>query len=200
MWGKQSLLVMFHNETWGGEKVFQLMAKLAENPGANRDLLELLYVVLALGFEGRYRVLDNGRSQLELLRERLLVMLRNQRGEYERELSPHWRGVEARKNVMSLLPMWVVIAVVGLLAVVTYLGLSMNLNAKSDPVFAEIQALRAKAPAQPRRRSSPPRPSRALPASSNRRSRPVWSRWATTAIAASSPFVATASSIRAAPR
>ena len=145
VWSKQSLLVVFHNETWGGEKVFQLMAKLAENPGANRDLLELLYVVLALGFEGRYRVLDNGRSQVELLRERLLVMLRNQRGEYERELSPHWRGVEAKKNVISLLPMWVVIAVAGLLAVGIYLGLSLNLNANSDPMYAEIQALRTQA-------------------------------------------------------
>src|SRR5574338_117498 len=28
VWGRNSLLVMFHNETWGGEKVFQLMAKL----------------------------------------------------------------------------------------------------------------------------------------------------------------------------
>ena len=28
-WNKQSLLVQFHNETWGGEKVFQLLAKLA---------------------------------------------------------------------------------------------------------------------------------------------------------------------------
>ncbi len=160
VWGKQSLLVIFHNETWGGEKVFQLMAKLAENPGANRDLLELLYVVLALGFEGRYRVLDNGRSQLELLRERLLVMLRNQRGEYERELSPHWRGVEARKNVMSMLPMWVVLAIAGLLAIGIYFGLSMNLNAKSDPVYAEIQALRAKTTvvAAPRPVTAAPKP------------------------------------------
>jgi type VI secretion system protein ImpK len=159
VWGKHSLLVMFHNEAWGGEKVFQLMAKLAENPGANRDLLELLYVVLALGFEGRYRVLDNGRSQLELLRERLLVMLRKQRGEYERELSPHWRGVDAKKTVMSMLPMWVVFAVVGLLAIGLYLGLSMNLNAKSDPVFAEIQALRAKAQTPPKIVAAPaPKP------------------------------------------
>ncbi len=28
-WGRHSLLAMFHNETGGGEKVFQLMAKLA---------------------------------------------------------------------------------------------------------------------------------------------------------------------------
>src|SRR5258706_10777744 len=30
-WTRQSLLVAFHNEAWGGEKVFQLMARLAEN-------------------------------------------------------------------------------------------------------------------------------------------------------------------------
>ena len=65
-WSSQSLLVHFHNEAWGGEKVFQLMSKLAENVGANRNLLELLYVVLAFGFEGRYRVVNDGKTQLEV--------------------------------------------------------------------------------------------------------------------------------------
>ena len=60
---------MFHNETWGGEKFFVLLSRLTDRPGNNRDLLELLYVCLALGFEGRYRVLQNGKSQLEAVRE-----------------------------------------------------------------------------------------------------------------------------------
>lgn len=145
VWARQSLLVMFHNETWGGEKFFQLMAKLAENPGANRDLLELMYLCLALGFEGRYRVLDNGRAQLEALRERLLQMLRQQRGEYERELSPHWKGAEIKRSpVLALLPAWVVAAVLGILLVGIYLALSVTLNRTSDPVFAAIQAIRVK--------------------------------------------------------
>ena len=38
VWGSYSLLASFHNESWGGEKVFQLMARLAENPEANLDL------------------------------------------------------------------------------------------------------------------------------------------------------------------
>ncbi|MDB6002581.1 MAG: DotU family type secretion system protein, partial [Rhizobacter sp.] len=67
-WSAQSLLVQFHNETWGGEKVFQLMSKLAENVEANRNLLELLYITLSFGFEGRYRVVDNGRAQLNAVR------------------------------------------------------------------------------------------------------------------------------------
>jgi type VI secretion system protein ImpK len=147
-WSKHSLLVMFHNETWGGEKFFQLLAKLAENPGANRDILELMYVCMALGFEGRFRVLDNGRSQLEAVRERLAQMLRQQRGEFERDLSPHWRGVAAeRKSLASALPLWVAGAVALLLLLSLYLAFAFSLNRGSDPVFAAIQGLRAPAPA-----------------------------------------------------
>ena len=65
VWGRHSLLAMFHNETEGGEKVFQLMARLAEKPAENRDLLELIYAAITLGFEGRYRVIENGRAQHE---------------------------------------------------------------------------------------------------------------------------------------
>ncbi len=148
VWARQSLLVMFHNEGWGGEKFFQLLGKLAENPAANRDLLELLYVCLALGLEGRYRVLDNGRAQLEQLRERLAQLLRQNRGEYERELSPHWRGTVApRHAVLTILPMWVVVVVCGAILLGAYLTFSFRLNNISDPVFARIQSIRVAPPA-----------------------------------------------------
>jgi type VI secretion system protein ImpK len=163
MWGKHSLLVLFHNETWGGEKFFQLLSKLAENPAGNRDLLELMYICLAMGLEGRYRVIDNGRSQLEAVRERLLQMLRNQRGEYEHDLSGHWRGVDNRRNpVLSALPVWVVGAVCGLILLGAFLTYSFRLNQHSDPVFAAIQGVRVQAQAQPV--PAVPRPAAAVPA------------------------------------
>jgi len=56
IWNKQSLLSMFHKETHGGERFFQMLKKLSQDPSRNIDLLELLYVCLALGFQGRYRV------------------------------------------------------------------------------------------------------------------------------------------------
>ena len=76
LWAQHSLLAMFHNEVFGGEKVFQLMARLAQQPDANRDLLELIYAALVLGFEGRYRVIDNGRAQLAAVRDRLAQILK----------------------------------------------------------------------------------------------------------------------------
>ena len=94
-WSSQSLLVQFHNEGWGGEKVFQLLTRLAEQPDQHRNLLELVYVALSLGFEGRYKVLDNGRAQLDSVRERLAQMLRQQQGAPEKALSPQWQGVAA---------------------------------------------------------------------------------------------------------
>jgi type VI secretion system protein ImpK len=158
VWGRHSLLVMFHNEAWGGEKVFQLLAKLAENPAGNRDMLELMYVCLALGFEGRYRVLDNGRQQLEALRERLAQMLRNQRGEYERDLSPHWRGAPVKKRALfESLPLWVAAAIAALLLVGAYSYFAVQLNTDSDPLFAAIQGIRVQAPA-PRVAAAPPPP------------------------------------------
>ena len=55
-----------------------------------------MYVCLAFGFQGRYRVIDNGALQLEVLRERLAQILPKTAGDYERDLSPHWRGVRVR--------------------------------------------------------------------------------------------------------
>ena len=63
LWSRHSLLVTFHNETWGGEKFFQLLSKLAQNPKQYRDLLSLMYYCISLGLEGRFRIIDNGRAQ-----------------------------------------------------------------------------------------------------------------------------------------
>ncbi|GGY36762.1 DotU family type VI secretion system protein [Pseudoduganella albidiflava] len=144
-WARDSLLVTFHNEAWGGEKFFQLLAKVAETPDQHRDLLELMYVCLALGLEGRYRVLDNGRAQLEALRERLALLLRKVRGEYERDLSPRWQGVAVQsKALLAALPLWAALGVLGLAMLGAYLGFSYFLNARSDPVFTSILALEAR--------------------------------------------------------
>src|SRR5262245_10025129 len=83
-WAEHGLLALFHGEVGGGEKFFQLLARLAENPQANIDLLELMYICLQLGLEGRYRIAETGQRQLDAIRQRLLTIIRQQRGDYER--------------------------------------------------------------------------------------------------------------------
>ncbi len=55
-WVKQSLLVHFHNESWGGEKVFILIERLLGEPKRYLDLIEFIYLCLCLGYRGRYKV------------------------------------------------------------------------------------------------------------------------------------------------
>lgn len=155
-WAHQGLLALFHGETGGGEKFFQLLARLAENPQANLDLLELLYVCLEFGFEGRYRVTEGGQRQLEAIRQRLLMIIRKQRGEYERDLSPSWRGVSAAsQRRLGWMPLWAVGAVSALLLVVIYVGFEWRLSRASDKIAADIAALRVAAPVPPRPAAAP---------------------------------------------
>ena len=150
VWGRHSLLAMFHNETWGGEKVFQLMARLAENPAGNRDLLEMIYVAVCLGFEGRYRVIEGGRAQLEAVRDRLAQILRKERGDYAQSLAQHWHGQALkRRPLLSWLPLWVTGAVAAMLLAGVYLLFSFSLGGLSDPAYGQIQSLRLMPPIPP---------------------------------------------------
>jgi type VI secretion system protein ImpK len=155
-WGRHSLLAMFHNETGGGEKVFQLMAKLAQEPAANRDLLELIYAALSVGFEGRYRVEQGGAAQLEAVRERLAQIVRKERGDYSPALAQSWRGTLPKKRaLLSWLPLWVTAALCGLVLAGTYLFYSLRLAEQSDPTYSRILALRATAIVAPPRAATP---------------------------------------------
>ena len=147
VWGRHSLLAMFHNETEGGEKVFQLMARLAEKPAENRDLLELIYAAITLGFEGRYRVIDNGRAQLDAVRDRLAQILKKERGDYSHALAEHWQGQPVKRAAtLSWLPLAATAGVAAVLLVGVYWILSSSLAARSDPVFGDIQGLRLTPP------------------------------------------------------
>ncbi len=147
VWGRHSLLAEFHNEASGGEKVFQLMARLADKPEANRDLLELIYAAIALGFEGRYRVVEGGRAQLEAVRAKLAQLLGQARGAYPPALAQHWQAhAPAQRKGLSWLPLAVTAAVTALLLGGVYAWLSSSLAARSDPVYGQIQGLRLSAP------------------------------------------------------
>ena len=149
-WSSQSLLVHFHNEAWGGEKVFQLLPRLMENPTQHRNLLELIYVALSLGFEGRYKVLNDGKAQLDSLRQRLADKLRELAGPTERELSSQWHGVAAAPaRISDGVPLWAVAAVLAGVLLALFLLLRLTLNAQTDATFTALQTIDAKVLAAP---------------------------------------------------
>lgn len=158
-WANQSLLVAFHNESFGGEKVFQLMGRLAENVTTHRNLLELMYIALALGFEGRYRVIENGRAQLDGVRERLAQMLRQATPAVDKALSPHWEGVRApMQRLRDGVPVWVVAAVAALVLALVFVGLRFALTDHATPDYAALAALDVPKPPPPPPLKPAPKP------------------------------------------
>lgn len=142
-WSRHSLLVTFHNETWGGEKFFQVLARLVQDPKKHIDLIELMAVCIALGFEGRFSVVDNGRSQLDTLRRRLVEIINGARGEYSKALSLHWQGAEADgKSRWGFLPLWITAgATLALLTGIFFLYYFLIAD-KSSGVFSAINSIR----------------------------------------------------------
>jgi type IV/VI secretion system ImpK/VasF family protein len=73
-WAQQSLLSLLHRETWGGERFFMILEKMAEETKKNLPLLELLYLLLSLGFEGKYYNEEKmRRSELQYRLYRLII-------------------------------------------------------------------------------------------------------------------------------
>ncbi len=107
VWAADPLADQFHGDTKGGDKFFLLIGRLAASPQDHADLLELMYQLLGLGFEGRFSTPGNGPRQLETIRQRLYSQLTATRGEVPQALSPHWRGEAAGQlSLLRRIPVW----------------------------------------------------------------------------------------------
>jgi len=158
-WGARSLLVLFEKEAQGGEKFFAILEQLCRTPDRYLDLIELQYVCLALGFQGKYRGDADARTALLAQQDRLFRLIRERRPAAAAELAAHWKGLsEPKERVWRLLPWWVVVAAGVLVVLGTLIFLRTHLSDTAAPV-AQILANRglnisyqpAPAPAAPSR-------------------------------------------------
>jgi len=140
-WPRQAMVPLFFNEASGGERFFQLLTQYYREPGRYGDLLELMYLCLSLGFEGRLRVAGGG-AELYRIREGLYNTLKQRYDTVAPELSPHWRGIEApHRPLTSFLPSWVVAVGAAALATLIYVGFYFALNGVSDTAYEKLAAL-----------------------------------------------------------
>ena len=78
------------------------------------------------------------------MRERLVQMLRQSRGTYEKALSPRWQGVEQRvAKLHEGLPLWVLASVVALLLGAVFAGLRFKLGGDANAPFSVLAGLDA---------------------------------------------------------
>jgi type VI secretion system protein ImpK len=141
-WSRSGMVSTFHTDVSGGERFFDLLTHIHRDPVANRDVLELMYLCLSLGFEGRLRIVPHGSLELSRIRDGLYRTLRQQRGDFERELSPHWHGIEAaHRPLRSYVELWTIGAVAATIITLMITGFSFALNDNSDGTLATLATL-----------------------------------------------------------
>ncbi|MEJ1976167.1 MAG: type IVB secretion system protein IcmH/DotU [Acetobacteraceae bacterium] len=94
-WADTSLVAAFHGEVRSGERFFDVLAQLCKNQGKFLPVIELMYVCMSLGMQGRYRLSPRGPAELDRVREETYVLIMRQRRPAERALSLHWQGISA---------------------------------------------------------------------------------------------------------
>ncbi len=132
-WARRSMVVQTFRENIGGDRFWQLVDDMLRDPAANGDLIELYHACLAAGFEGRFRVMPDGRRRLQEVMGRLNGALAHVRSLSATELSPQWRGEVAPVGRLGFWSL-VALAAVGAAAVLllVYVVLRLMLMSSGD--------------------------------------------------------------------
>jgi type VI secretion system protein ImpK len=138
-WAQRSLVSTFHGEVRSGERFFDVLAQLRQNPGGFLPVLELMYYCLSLGYMGRYRLSPRGPAEIDKIREDTYAVIARQRPAAEAGLSPHWVGVAAPYRAKRFsIPVWVVAVVaLGVLGAV-YAAFLFSLGRSSSQQFEAL--------------------------------------------------------------
>jgi len=139
-WSQRSLVSTFHQEVRAGERFFDVLKQMCDNPGRFLPVIELMYICMSLGFMGRYRLSRRGVGDISRIREETYAVIVRQKKPAEPALAPHTKGVNAPyRPARFVVPLWVAAAaglgVIGAL----FLWFSISLNSESDTVYARLQ-------------------------------------------------------------
>lgn len=141
-WPRQPLVVMLRGDVDAGAQFFARLEDLERHPNRDREMLELQYHCMALGFRGKYRVPGrSGDRSLNAVRVAAARFLRDNDAEGA-PLSPNWKGVIASDEPKRfIVPIWVMAAAAAVIATAIHVGLSMGLSSQAVELSALVRAL-----------------------------------------------------------
>ncbi len=149
-WAQHPLLVALHREAWGGEKFFDMLDRVSQDPVRYVDLMELLYLCLAFGFGGKYQVQERGHERLASIQQELYRKIRHHRSAPPVELSLRWRGLEDRRNpLIRYVPWWVIGAAALAVLAIAFTIYYANLASFAGPLHARLAGIGLEAFDQP---------------------------------------------------
>jgi type VI secretion system protein ImpK len=94
-WASRSMVVQTFQENIGGDRFWQLVDEMLARPAQQAELIELFHACLAAGFEGRFRVMADGKRRLHEIMQQLYGALDHSRSLSGQVLVPRWKGEAA---------------------------------------------------------------------------------------------------------
>lgn len=112
-WAQTSFTQDLSSEGSPEENFFTILEKASQSPQQFIDLLELIYLCLTLGFEGKYRHLSEGTAALNKIMQHTYQLIQIYRGEFDKKLSPDIKFTPplAHKKTNKRLPWWAVLLI-----------------------------------------------------------------------------------------
>lgn len=156
-WARRSLVVSFFRENIGGDRFWQLTDEMLMRPAENADLIELFHACLAAGFEGRFRVMPDGKTRLQEIMSRLYGALEHPRSLSMLELAPRWKGVVAPLKKIGLLSqIALAAAVAAAVLLLLYILLRVMLMWTGEDSWKSVRQLTPDQPLRLSRVGTPP--------------------------------------------
>ncbi|QEY26155.1 type VI secretion system protein TssL, long form [Neisseria zalophi] len=143
-WSKNSLLVSLYDETWGGERFFEIIQNLKKDPDKNIDLIEFMYLCLQFGYKGKYQVLTSGELEVDKIKRDLLDIIHNRKPDQTANLfeyHPVVKDVSKRKN-RRIIPLWVVGVLGAVILGAGYFAMLWALGDNFDVASTKVNSLK----------------------------------------------------------
>lgn len=133
-WSSNSLLTIFHNESYGGENFFKLLNKFLKAPAKYIFILEFMYVCLSLGFEGKYRIDTSKKYELSQIKESLYKQIKIIQGKESLKFYKKQKASSIKYRLFYMVSYPTIVIGTFCLMFIIYLGLSFSLN-EQDKIF-----------------------------------------------------------------
>lgn len=129
------LLLFFQHESYGGDRFFVILERSCEAPHEYADLLELGYLCLSLGYQGKYRE-QNQLNHLGIFIDQLYQVLQSHRGDPPQQLLRFTASKQT--NGWILPPWWATIAMAGIVLLSVLIPYRYHLNQSIQPLLSTV--------------------------------------------------------------
>jgi type VI secretion system protein ImpK len=146
-WKKFSLINYFYKDLWGDDRFFLILERSLQDVAGNIDLLELLYLCLRLGYEGKYRGIGRGHLDLINLTDHVYNLISQYRDEFSRSLlisldNPSTHHLIRKKKYIHLLPpIWLTSTFMIASLLIVFIFLHMKLLEMASPISQFLNTL-----------------------------------------------------------